>query len=505
MLIAAAPVPADSVLVTLRAGAPAGALGRDATRLWPGSRTYAVPVRRGSVALAVDRFARNPGVAAVEPNRRRTPTARPNETPNDPLFAQQSYLAEIDWSPPEEPLRRPIVAVLDTGVAPVAELVGRIDIPGAQSFVPGRLPLNDPEGHGTHVAGIIASATDNGVGIAGIAYATILPVTVGAASGDQTGATTASLVQGIRYAISKRARIINISFAGDGYSAIEQAAIDDAARVGILVVAASGNSGSRPRRQYPGAYRHVLAVAATGPGGLAHPLSTPGPQVAIAAPGTDIISTATTLDVPGAYVARTGTSVATPMVSGAAARLLARDPTLKASQLREMLVGTARDLPPAGIDESTGHGMLDLAAALSVPRARPDSAEPDETPAHAEALAPLISWSAQTREIRGTLAAWSDPRDCRVAEMREGDRLDVWLDGEGSSDLDLVIWRPGTPATALAGRRPRPWTVAASLGPRAGERVRFTAKATGRYLVEARLSDGSGGRYRLRALRLPRL
>jgi subtilisin family serine protease len=495
-------VPPGAALVTLDARASVRGLGPAATPLWPGARTYAVPIRPGPATVALQRLRTRADVVAVEVNRRRTSSDRGSGVPSDPSFPQQGYLREIDWSLPEPPLRQPIVAVLDTGVSPVPDLVGHIDGARAATFVAGREPLMDIEGHGTHVAGIIAALTDNAIGISGVADAMVLPIAVGAADGDQTVATSASLIQGLRYAVDQGAKIVNISFAGSGYSALEQTAINDATRAGVLVVAASGNTGpAQGGRQYPGAYRHVLAVGATGPGGLPLAVSTRGPQVAVAAPGSDILSTGTSLEGTGSYVTRTGTSVAAPMVSGAAARLLARDPTLRPSQLRAMVVETARDIAPSGVDEQTGHGLVDLASALTLPAPPPDAAEPDDDPKLAARLVPLLQASVRRREIGAELAGWSDPRDCRLVILRRGQTLDLTLSSESTSDLDLVVWRPGTPPSALAGRRPRPWTIAASLGPSATERVRFTASRSGAYIVEVRLSGGPGGRYRLRASR----
>ena len=258
-------------------------------------------------------------------------------------------LADIGWTVPEPAPLQPIVAVLDTGVVPVPDLAEHVMKPEARSFVAGRSPLVDTEGHGTHVAGIIAAVTGNGIGISGIADARILPVTVADASG---GATTASLIQGLHYAVGRGARIVNISFAGTGYSALEQQAIDEATAAGVLVVAASGNSGATIGRvEYPAAYRHVLAVGATGPGQIPLALSTQGPQVSVAAPGSEIISTNAGGDGSAAYVPRTGTSVAAPMVSGIAARLLARRPDFDPSQLRAIIQATAIDVSPAGVED----------------------------------------------------------------------------------------------------------------------------------------------------------
>ena len=116
----------------------------------------------------------------------------------------------------------------------------------ARSFVPG-VPggAPDPEGHGTHVAAIIAARVGNGVGGAGVASARIIPVTIADAAG---ASTPSALARGVRYAASRGARVINISFGGRGYSRVEQDAIDAAVRAGALVVVAAGNDGRRRRR-----------------------------------------------------------------------------------------------------------------------------------------------------------------------------------------------------------------------------------------------------------------
>ena len=172
-----------------------------------------------------------------------------------------AHLQQINWTPSRSP-RVPLVAVLDTGVEPTAPGLARVvDTAMARSFVPGASPLEDPEGHGTHVAGIVASVA-GGAGRPGVR---ILPVTIAGADGDTS---TGALVRGIRYAIARKAQVINISFGGTGFSRAEQNAIDAASRAGALVVVAVGNSGERGGvPEYPGAYRQVLAVGAVGSGG----------------------------------------------------------------------------------------------------------------------------------------------------------------------------------------------------------------------------------------------
>ena len=486
--------PPPAAIVTLRPGAPTGVLGTGARPLWPGARLRLVRPAGGATPEALRALARRPGVAAVEPDRPRARLDAP-----DPLGPQQPYLMAIRWTPPLGPAR-PLVAVLDTGVdGGVPDLAGVLDRQGARSFVPGSPdPLLDREGHGTHVAGIIGAVTGNGIGGAGVAAARLLPVKIA----DRLGqATTSSLVRGLHYAVGRGARVINVSFGGPGYSPVEQEAIDDAVRRGALVVAAAGNSGEGGSiRQYPGAYRHVLAVAAVGPDDMPLPGSTRGPQVAIAAPGGDILSTA-----PGGgaerYDARTGTSMATAMVSGAAARLLARRPGLRPDQIWTTLTGTARDVGPAGWDAAAGAGILDLTAALAAPAAAPDGVEPNDDPAEAVATRPLLGPRAGRGQVGGRVTAWSDPRDDFRVSLSAGERLEARLTGPPDADLDLILWRPGTPAFRPGAAFARRWLAAAAIRPGAAEELAVTVPQAGVYSLEVRAASGSGP-YRLSAERV---
>ena len=400
----------------------------------------------------------------------------------DPLTAGQAHLRQIAWTPPPSRGARPLVAVLDTGVDPASPDLAGVVLSGAgRSFVPSSPdPGSDPEGHGTHVAGIIAASSGNGIGGSGVARARILPVTVA----DAKGRTTASaLARGLAYATARGARVINISFGGSGFSKAEQEAIDRAALRGALIVAAAGNSGGGAEPEYPGAYRQVLAVGALGARGRPLAVSARGPQVALAAPGEAVLSTA-----PGpspGLVARTGTSMAAAVVSGAAARILAARPRLSAQQVRRILEDSARDVPPVGPDPGSGAGAVDLAAALAAPTPPRGDPEPNDDPVLATGTRPLLAADGPDRATaRGRTGSWSDPRDGYVVELRAGQRLTARLRGSAAADLDLVLWRPG----ARGGRRgrayARTWLASASLGPSASESIDHVASTGGRFTLE---------------------
>lgn len=425
------------------------------------------------------------------PTARAAPSVKATD---DPLLSGQTHLGQIRWSPPAA-RGGPLVAVLDTGVDASAPDLRDVVVPGARAFTPGSSDaLDDREGHGTHVAGLISARAGNGVGVAGVSGSPVLAVKVADATG-QTG--TSSLVRGIRYALARRARIINISFGGGGYSAVEQEAIDDAARRGVLVVVAAGNGG-RASLEYPGAYRHVLTVGAVDSADRKLGISTSGPQVALAAPGEAVLST-----LPGGrYGQLSGTSMAAAIVSGAAARVWQRRPRLQASQVARILQSSARDVTLPGRDDETGTGVVDLAAALRAPAPPPDSAEPDDDPPNARRTRPLLPLSAATGSVRGVAGGWSDPRDGYRVVLRAGETVDARLTGPAAVDLDLRLWRPRTPAVRRSRVFTRAWLAASSFGPTASERVVYRADRAGVYVLEVEGLGAEPAAYRLAARRV---
>jgi subtilisin family serine protease len=402
---------------------------------------------------------------------------------SDPLTGRQAFLAQINWSPPAAGGRRPVVAVLDTGVdADDPDLRGAVLAGAARSFVRGMDPLEDPSGHGTHVAGIIAATPGNGVGGSGVARARILPVTIADASGQ---ATTSALVRGVRYATARGARIINISFGGEGFSQLEQDAIDAAVRRGVLVVVPAGNTGGRSGpSEYPGAYRHVMAVGALRRDGRVLPLSERGDQVAIAAPGDRVLSSSVGPTVR--LVPRTGTSMAAAVVSGAAARVMAARPRLSAQRVRALLEATARDVPPTGSDSASGAGALDLGTALAAPAPPPEDPEPNDDTAQAARSRALLGARASSATVIGRTGSYADPRDGFRVVLRAGDVVHARLAplAPSTADLDLALWRPGTPSGARGPTFARRWLVAASLRPGIDEEISVTATASGVHTLE---------------------
>ena len=233
--------------------------------------------------------------------------------------------------------------------------------------------VRDDNGHGTHVSGIAAAATNNGVGIAGLAWgARIMPVKVLNQYGD---GFYSDLAAGIVYAADNGARVINMSLGGVEPSQTLCAAVDYARRHGVLVVSATGNDGA-PWVRYPAACPGVLAVAATDSNDQraqadGRYFSNYGPQVDLAAPGQDIYSTWCHQNIylklcdGDYYLAKSGTSMAAPHVSGVAALIWSRWLALTADVVALQITRTTVDVGSPGWDEYTGWGRLDAATAVT--------------------------------------------------------------------------------------------------------------------------------------------
>ncbi len=292
------------------------------------------------------------------PTSSATAPAPPKASPSDPRYPDQWSLPRIGWDVVRDgpaPAGRAVVAILDTGVdATHPDLAGRL-LPGA-SFVDGVEPGQDPNGHGTWMAGIVAAHTDNGVGVAGVAFARVkvLPITVLGADGR---GYDSAIVSGIVAAVDAGADVILMSFSAPGYSAVLQAAIDYAWAHDVVVVAATGNDGSSAAA-YPAADRGVIGVTATDRDDRLAPGSNSGPAAFMAAPGVDILTT----DAGGDYRSVSGTSASAAEVAGAAGLLRAMDP----GAANGVIVGRlARSAAPAGAVDETGNGRLDLARAAA--------------------------------------------------------------------------------------------------------------------------------------------
>lgn len=244
------------------------------------------------------------------------------------------------------------IAVLDTGIDYNHPELKANYKGGVNLINPGSTDPRDDatSSHGTHVAGIIAAAR-NGAEVVGVAPDAEL-YAVKILGGDGRG-DSATVAEGILWAVDNGMDIINISAASIPSTAVQEA-LQAAENAGILVVAAAGNESGQPI-SFPASFEPVIAVTATDQSDNLAPFSNQGPQADLAAPGVRIKSTFRVES--GSYGEISGTSQAAPHVTGLAALLLSADPLLSLDGLRLRLQELALDLGAPGRDPLYGYGL----------------------------------------------------------------------------------------------------------------------------------------------------
>ena len=279
--------------------------------------------------------------------------------PNDSDYGQQYYLTNIRapqaW---DHTTGTPsvIIAVLDSGIDLAhPDLAGRIG--QGYDFVENDSIPQDQNGHGTHVAGIAAANANNGYGIAGVDWkAQIMPIRVLDAYGN---GSFANVAQGIIWAADHGARVINLSLGGSQYSAVLDESVQYAVQMGVILVAATGNSGSSTVL-YPAAFPGVIGVGATDQNNHLAWFSNTGDGVDVVAPGVSIYG----LDVGNGFRSRNGTSMSAPQVAGFAALLAGLPEMQYSSAVVAKIESSAKDLGPAGWDPQYGYGLIQIGPAV---------------------------------------------------------------------------------------------------------------------------------------------
>ena len=346
--------------------------------------------------------------ALVQPDYIYRPQGAP-PTPNDPQYADQFYLPQIDapgaWAV-QTAVKDGLLAILDTGIDLSHEdLVGRIQ-PGKNFCVTltstgcqgtsddvSDIPVSVTSGgHGTHTFGIAAAGTSNGVGVSGVTWTgKVLVVKVLGYDSQGAGADSVSLANGIRYAADSGAKVINMSLGLPTYDTtvdpdqLLAKAITYADGKDVLMVAAAGNyqptvADSSKTLYYPASNSLVVAVGAVDPSNNLSALSARGAGLALMAPGqaavlnntTGIVST-----LPGnTYGPTIGTSEAAPQVAAIAALVRTVNPALTSLQTRSILQTSAKNL---GAANQFGFGLVQGGAALLKAQAA-TAAQPNPTP-----------------------------------------------------------------------------------------------------------------------------
>jgi thermitase len=382
---------ADTVIVKFAAGASNSQLDNLADRAGLGDAVDRV--RRvgadvvtvsGDPAAVAARLERSANVVYAEPNF----ILRAAATPNDPRYGelyglnntgQTGGTADADIDAPEGWDAAGMSAFPSTGGAKVGivdsgiqtshpDLAGKVancaESRGLLIFAgtirEGRCA--DDNGHGTHVAGTISANANNGAGVTGVSFNS--PLAVCRALGGPLGTgTTADVANCITWAHDKGSKVISMSLGG-GASTTLQSAVDYAwkggAANGSVLIAAAGNDGDATLN-YPAAYGNVVSVAATDDADARASFSNANADVEIAAPGVDVLSTYT----GSSYSSLSGTSMATPHVSGVAAVIRTLNPSITAAQTVDRLRAATDDLGAAGRDQQFGFGRVNLLKAAT--------------------------------------------------------------------------------------------------------------------------------------------
>ncbi|HXU80436.1 MAG TPA: S8 family peptidase [Polyangia bacterium] len=311
--------------------------------------------------------------------------------PNDRCFNYQWHLRQIGlpdaWKLGQG--EGVIVAVIDTGVSKVPDLAATKFVAG-YNFVANNKNADDDHGHGTHVAGTIAQATNNKLGVSGVAFgATIMPLKVLSAGGS---GSVGGIAQAIRWAADHGAKVINMSLGGPLPSSTLRNAVKYARDKGTVVICAAGNDG-RGSVSYPARYPGSVAVASTQFDERTTFYSNWGKEIDVAAPGGN-----TRVDQNGdgkidgvlqntinparrsetGYYAFMGTSMASPHAAGVAALIMGAGVT-KPDAVEAILLGTARkpkgssELVNGRVDDHYGAGIIDAGAALKKARVGRDA------------------------------------------------------------------------------------------------------------------------------------
>ncbi|RQR38176.1 peptidase S8 [Burkholderia sp. Bp9143] len=374
-------------------------------------------IASGDAAALAQAFAADGDVDYAEPDH----PMQIRDTPSDPAYGQQWYLSDASVginAPPAWTRTKGsptvVTAVLDTGYRPHPDLVGNLlpgysfisnantsnngQTRGADATDPGDWVTqqeldnasgpyyhcasepNDSSWHGTRVMGVIGATANNGIGVAGVSWlGRILPVRVLG----KCGGTTSDIADAMRWAAGipvagvpanpNPAKVINLSLGGVGAcSATFQQAIDDVNAKGVTVVVAAGNDGLSTGLDQPANCRGVISVGATDATGRRASFSNFGADVALSAPGVSILSTAnsgTTTPGTDTYGTASGTSLATPQVTGIVGLMLSVNGNLTPTQIQQKLQGAARAaMLPASTSCTAlpaGSGIADAGAAVT--------------------------------------------------------------------------------------------------------------------------------------------
>ncbi|MEW9898994.1 S8 family serine peptidase [Chitinivorax sp. PXF-14] len=387
-------------------GVVAGDIKRaTAATLTPTGAANTALAARLDTIRAIKAWRKRPDVQYAEPNY----LLRTSAVPDDKLYGYQWHYPQINlpqaWDITTGS-NRVIVAVVDSGV-----VLSHPDLQGqlvaGYDFVSNTLSSGDGDGldadpndpgpadpassgfHGTHVTGTIAARSNNGMGVAGVAWnAKVMPVRV---LGNTGAGSLYDIMQGVRYAAglpndsgtvpAQAAQVINLSLGGGGYSQATQDVFSAVRQKGIIVVAAAGNEASS-QPSYPASYDGVVSVSATDMNRELAPYSNYGAHIDVAAPGGNagvdvngdgvadgVLSTVGDISsgqLEYKFAISSGTSMASPHVAGVVALMKSVNPGLTPAQFDQLLQSgrITTDLGAPGRDDRFGWGLIDAYKAV---------------------------------------------------------------------------------------------------------------------------------------------
>jgi subtilisin family serine protease len=559
-LHAAIPPDVDELIVRFRPGASAtsratahAVAGARVVDRIPDRGLVLVRVRAGVDPLAaMRRYAADDAVATVEPN---LPRPLLETVPDDPFFGELWGLRNtgqehaVTDSPPSTAAGEAdadidatdawdvttgnpgaVVAVLDTGVdlshpdlAPSlwqnpGETAGNgldddgngfVDDVVGWDFADDDANPQDTDGHGSHVAGTIAAASSDGVGVAGVCPGCRIMVL-------RFDLDVFSLIAAIDYAVENGADVLNGSFGGPAFSMQERKAFQRAEAGGILSVLSAGNSNANQDMfyapggeilapQYPAAFDlpGIVSVAAsnhvdeygyetgcfaqTGDRERCAFTNFGHDAVDLAAPGVDIVST-----VPGGYAVFNGTSMAAPHVAGVAGLVRSLHPDYSVLEVRNAILNSVDQPSSLAGGLTRTDGRLNAAAALSASTAT----------LHAPSVGNIATATRMRRSRSGSVSYPDNVNDVYRVNLRRGVRYAVTLEVPPGQDFDLFVWKPGTleifqlDARCLSTGACRTLAGVGGLGRNRDELVEFRATRTGTYYLQVSAYFSSGS-YRL--------
>ncbi len=279
--------------------------------------------------------------------------------PNDPYAYRQWSLAslgiEYAW---EEGLEGEgiSIAIIDSGVNSLHEDFEGVSFGKGRNMIDNSYDIRDESGHGSFVAGVIAAARDNGVGIAGLlGGVTIVPFKC---FGNSSESSSSYVISAIYEAVDiYGCEVINLSLGMDKDMTSMRQAVDYASAMGTIIVSAVGNDGSSEKK-YPASYDNVIGVGAIDEANKLASFSQKNDSVFVVAPGKNVLST--WHSSYNSYKTGDGTSYSSPHVAVAAAIMKEYEPKANIEDFSELLIRSSLDLGAPGYDTSYGYGSLDI-------------------------------------------------------------------------------------------------------------------------------------------------